>query len=176
MWRGVRIRTVSMALAFLFASQGMPAGAQPDGGAGSGMIYSGMMGPGMVGRGMMGNGAAGSGMMGRPAPEAPSNGVNGSGAVVFQNQCAMCHALRAGASGMYGPDLHDLFGRKAGTAPGFASSAAMRNSGVVWDDRTLDAFLAAPQSFIPGNKMPFDGIPDPARRTALIAFLRAAGS
>lgn len=137
----------------------------------------GMMGPGMMGPGMMGPGEMGPGMMapsGTPGPSSSPTGAPASGRRIFRSQCAFCHTLQAGGGNRAGPNLHGLFGRRAGSAPGYAYSVAMRNADVVWDDRTLDAFLAAPHDFIPGDKMPFAGIADKAERDALIAYLKTA--
>ena len=125
-----------------------------------------------MGPGMMGQGGMGPGMMQSPAPPAAGAG----GAAIFQSQCAPCHSLQAGSSGLPGPNLHSVFGRKAGTTPGFNYSAAMRDSGVVWNERTLDQYIAAPQTFIPGDVMPFPGLADKTARQRLIGYLKAATS
>jgi cytochrome c2 len=62
----------------------------------------------------------------------------------FNTQCRPCHSLEAGKNGI-GPTLHGLFGRKAGTVPGYSYSAAMKNSGVVWNEDTLTKYLADPK-------------------------------
>ncbi len=67
-----------------------------------------------------------------------------------------------------------MFGRKAGTVPGFNYSAAMRDSGVFWNERTLDQYIAAPQTFIPSDAMPFPGLADKTARQRLIAYLKSA--
>lgn len=71
-----------------------------------------------------------------------------------------------------GPNLNKLFGRKAGTSPGFNYSPALKNSGIVWDAKTLDQYLAAPTVKVPGTRMVMK-VSDPARRAALIAYLKA---
>ena len=58
---------------------------------------------------------------------------------------------------------------------GFAYSMAMKRSGIVWNDRSLDRFLAAPTKAVPGTTMGYAGIADPAERRDLIAFLESAG-
>lgn len=128
--------------------------------------YGGMMGPGMMGSGMMG-----SGMMGSSQPVPPN--PTASGAQIFQQQCAMCHVDRAGAQSTIGPNLYGVFGRKSGSLPGYAYSPAMRNAGVVWGEQSLDRFLAAPQSFIPGTTMAYPGIPDEKARQKLIEYLKS---
>ena len=66
-------------------------------------------------------------------------------------------------------------GRKAGTAPGYANySQALKTSGIVWNEQTLDKFLSNTDALVPGNNMkPFAGIPDPEVRREIIAYLEA---
>lgn len=85
--------------------------------------------------------------------------------------CAACHAADQPAK--IGPDLGGVFGRKAGSVPGFRYSRALKNAKLVWDEATLDAFLADPQAALPGNTMPYPGLPDATQRFDLIAFLKA---
>ena len=91
------------------------------------------------------------------------------GEQVFE-KCAACHSLLAGQH-MMGPSLNGLIGRRAGSVDGFNFSIALRDSGVVWSDTTLDAFLKSPQSFIPGIVMPFGGIQNATERAALVCYL-----
>ncbi|MEO7600156.1 MAG: c-type cytochrome [Opitutus sp.] len=84
--------------------------------------------------------------------------------------CAPCHA--ADQPARTGPDLRGVTGRNAGTLPGFRYSRAMKNSKAIWNDQTLDAYLADPQSAMPGNTMPYPGLPDEAARRDLIAYLK----
>lgn len=94
------------------------------------------------------------------------------GAAAFE-ACAACHTLAAGDNGV-GPSLKGVFGRKAGTLEGFAFSRAMSRSDLTWTPEALDKFLADPQAAIPGNRMPFAGMPDAPARAALIAWLGEA--
>lgn len=84
--------------------------------------------------------------------------------------CAVCHTPGQGT--VTGPDLKGVMGRKAGTVPGFHYSRALKNSKIVWSVATMDAFLENPQSLVPGNAMPYPGMPDAAERRDLIAFLQ----
>jgi len=76
---------------------------------------------------------------------------------------------------MTGPSLADLWNRKAGGLASFKRySPALKSSGVVWDDRTLDEWLKDPKAFIPDNHMTFPGIKDAQPRADLLAFLKDA--
>ena len=55
--------------------------------------------------------------------------------------------------------------------PGFSYSQVMKSSNIVWDEKSLDAFIMAPQKALPGNTMPFPGISDQEERNDLIAYL-----
>jgi cytochrome c len=66
-----------------------------------------------------------------------------------------------------------VFGRKAGSAPGYAYSQALKDSTVVWNAQTIDKWLSGPDAFIPGQKMWFS-IPDAVDRADIIAYLAAA--
>jgi cytochrome c len=95
------------------------------------------------------------------------------GAKLFP-QCASCHTFEPGRN-LTGPSLANLFGRKAGTVSSFLRySDALKRSGVVWDEKTLDAWLKDPEKFIPGNDMAFPGVKEDAARRDLIAYLKAA--
>lgn len=96
-----------------------------------------------------------------------------AGQRVFQ-VCAACHTLEPGAH-RTGPSLAGVFGRRAGTAPSFQRySEALSSVDLVWREDTLDAFLADPQGFLPGNRMTFRGIEEQPARADLIAFLQTA--
>jgi cytochrome c len=87
-------------------------------------------------------------------------------------RCLACHAI---AYDRTGPHHCGLFGRKAGSVPGFAYSEAMKKSGIVWNARTLDRFIKDPLKTVPGTAMGYDGVKDPKERADLIAYLAAAG-
>lgn len=88
-------------------------------------------------------------------------------------RCLACHALERNRTG---PKHCGLFGRRAGSVPGFEYSKAMRRSGIVWDEATLDAFLSHPMRAVPGTTMGYAGIESPQERSDLIAYLRSASA
>lgn len=112
------------------------------------------------------------GLMLAVASPVMADGDAEEGKKVFR-KCQACHKLAPGQHGI-GPSLAGLFGREAGKVPGFDYSEAMRQSGVVWSEDSLEKFLAEPRSFIPGNKMPFAGVRDEEQREDLIAYLEQA--
>ena len=87
--------------------------------------------------------------------------------------CATCHTVERGVNNV-GPSLFGVFARKAGEIADFRYSPALKTSGIAWSPQTLDTFIADPQKEVPGNRMPFAGMPDAADRADLIAYLQKA--
>jgi cytochrome c len=105
-----------------------------------------------------------------PAADAPSKGDPAAGKAVY-DRCLACHAL---AYDRTGPRHCGLFGRRAGSVKDFAYSEAMKRSGIVWNGKTLDRFLANPLAAVPGTAMGYAGVTDARERANLIAWLRQA--
>ena len=93
-----------------------------------------------------------------------------AGAIIFK-RCSICHSVDPGKGPKIGPPLNGIVGRRAGTAPGFAYSPAMKNSDIRWTAGKLDAFMARPSAVVAGNRMAFGGIPDAGQRADLKAYL-----
>jgi cytochrome c len=105
------------------------------------------------------------------ALQAPLNEADyANGRRVFA-QCRSCHVIEAGAGNRVGPNLHGVFGRRAGTVESFRYSPAMRNSGLTWDAASLEPYLENPRAVVPGSIMVFAGVRNPEDRRDLIAFL-----
>ncbi len=95
------------------------------------------------------------------------------GARVFQ-ACAACHSVQPGEH-TTGPTLADVWNRKAGTVRGFERySEALKRSNVIWNDASLEHWLASPEKFIPGSSMTFPGLREKQARQDVAAFLQAA--
>lgn len=98
-----------------------------------------------------------------------------AGARAFR-ACAACHSVEPGRH-MTGPSLAGVWERKAGSAEGFARySPALKAADIVWNEKTLDAWLADPKAVIPGNTMTFAGSTDRQARADLIAFLKSSAN
>jgi cytochrome c len=94
------------------------------------------------------------------------------GATVYR-QCMICHSLDKNG---IGPSHHNVFGRAAGSVANYSYSAALKASNIVWNETTLDQWLANPQGLVPGTKMMFS-VDNAQDRADVIAFLREkAGS
>jgi cytochrome c len=86
-------------------------------------------------------------------------------------QCVSCHAVEPGKHGI-GPSLAGVYGTKSGEIAGYAFSEPMKQAGLTWDDATLDAYLMNPMKVIPGTKMTYPGMADPAKRKDVIEYLK----
>lgn len=89
----------------------------------------------------------------------------------LSQQCQKCHTLGPDEGHGKGPNLFGFIGSRAGSRTDFPHSDALTSSDFRWTPRALDAWMAAPKGFLPGNDMRFSGLPDPDARAALIAYL-----
>lgn len=100
-----------------------------------------------------------------PLPQPATDGER-----LLRNRCGACHGIDPEQK-RPGPNLAAVFGRPAGTLAGVPYSDALMRSGIVWDEASLDAFMAGPAALVPGTSMKLV-LRDPAQRRAIIAFLR----
>ncbi|MGC1778802.1 MAG: cytochrome c oxidase assembly protein [Xanthobacteraceae bacterium] len=97
------------------------------------------------------------------APPDPAHGEK-----LFTERCTACHALEANK---FGPMLGGVVGRKAGSLAGYPYSPALKSADLTWTADNLDHWLAGPQQFVPGVKMPIRVLEATSRRD-IIAYLQ----
>jgi cytochrome c len=114
--------------------------------------------------------ASSNGVTSPAGAEMEENAVRGK--ALFERRCTGCHALDTDRSG---PRLRTVYGRTSGSIEGFPYSAELKKAHVVWDDQTLERWLADPDAFLPGNDMDFL-VTRPEERSALIAYLRESAA
>ena len=96
----------------------------------------------------------------------------GAGKSLFRQRCSVCHTAESGDNGgAEGPSLLGLVGRAAAGSPRFSYTSALRDSKLIWDAATLQRFLAAPTSVVPGTAMVV-AVPDQTDRDNLIAYFQ----
>jgi len=88
----------------------------------------------------------------------------------FAKKCVICHTAEPGKNKI-GPSLFGVVGRKAASVANFSYSDAMKKFDHVWDDATLETYLAEPRKTVPGTKMIFAGLKDKGERDDVIAYL-----
>ncbi|MEW6119781.1 MAG: c-type cytochrome [Pseudomonadota bacterium] len=106
------------------------------------------------------------------AASAYADGDAQRGQVEWSARCATCHAINADR---VGPRHGGVFGRRAGSVPGFNYSPALKAAGHTWDAVTLDRWLTDPEKFVPGQRM-FVKVPEARERQDIIAYLRTLKS
>jgi cytochrome c len=102
-----------------------------------------------------------------PAAHAAGNEAE-RGRQLFAKRCSQCHALDRNKTG---PRLGGVYGRRAGSVPGFKYSKALQKAGFVWDAARLDRWLTDPESVVPHTKMDYPGS-EAAERAAIIQYLK----
>jgi cytochrome c len=95
------------------------------------------------------------------------NGDAAHGKALYQG-CQACHSID---DNDLGPKHRGVVGRRAGSVEDYSYSTALRNSGLTWDEATLNLWLTNPSALVPGTKM-FFKIDDPQARADIIAYLR----
>lgn len=108
-----------------------------------------------------------------PAPYQKADLDNGQAKFAI---CKTCHNTTQGAGDMTGPNLYGIFGRKAGSEPGFAYSDGMKALGITWDAASIDKWIANPRAMDPGTKMTYIGTQNPQDRVDLVAYLKTVTS
>ena len=106
-----------------------------------------------------------------PEPEGPFVPNAEDGRREF-NACAICHTVGENDGHRVGPNIYAIYGAPAAQKEGFNYSPALTNSGLVWDDATLDALIENPQKLVPGNRMAYVGQRDAEKRANIIAYIK----
>lgn len=90
--------------------------------------------------------------------------------------CAVCHARTdpddPSTPRLIGPSLFGIVGAPSARLADYDYSPALRRAGVIWDEATLDAYIASPSEIVPGSRMSYPGEADPEKRAAIIAYLK----
>jgi cytochrome c len=105
-------------------------------------------------------------------PSANAGGSARTGQQVYDKHCLVCHAVQPEFH-KEGPSLAGVYGRRAGRAPFFTGYKALKGAAFVWDEQTLDAWLADPRGLVGGKDtgMTFR-LEDPQARADVIAYLK----
>ena len=106
------------------------------------------------------------------APLSHAAGDAIAGKAVF-TPCASCHQVGPSARNGFGPQLTGIIGRPAAASANYQYSPAMKNSKIVWTEKTLAAFIKSSDDVVPGNKMRFWGIGNEQKIADLLAYLRS---
>lgn len=85
--------------------------------------------------------------------------------------CSTCHTVTKGGDNLQGPNLWGVVGRKAGSID-YSYSAGMKAMDINWGYEELDTFLRRPAKYVKNTKMGYGGEGKPAKRAALIEYLR----
>jgi len=105
---------------------------------------------------------------------AAQSGEASRGERLFNQQCKTCHTVDKGGANGLGPNLFGMFGRKAGETGSFASSEAIKKSGITWDDGSIAEYLKDPKAKVPDTKMVYAGLKRPEQMADMIAYLKKA--
>lgn len=106
------------------------------------------------------------------APAQAEDAMVAAGKLFFGQRCQICHNPEADKQ-TYGPPLAGVVGRKAGTVAGFGYSDALKNSGIVWTEASLKAWMEDNDGMLPGTRMRHVGVNDAAEQGMIIAYLKS---
>ncbi len=116
--------------------------------------------------------AAGAGSVSAEMSDAGKAAMEKAGHEMFEHRCRGCHSDDPEAKS-YGPSLVGVVGRKAGSVEGYAYSDALKNSGIVWTNAAIKAWMADNTHIMPGTRMRHVGIKDPTEQEFILAYLKS---
>jgi len=97
-------------------------------------------------------------------------GNAGNGKTLF-GRCAICHTVQKGGPNGLGPNLFGVAGRKAASLSNYSYSGALKAANITWTNDKLKAWVMGPFKLVPGTKMAFGGIANPAQADDVVAYL-----
>ena len=104
------------------------------------------------------------------ATPALAAGNAGNGKTLF-GRCAICHNVQKGGPNGLGPNLFGVAGRKAASLPNYSYSGALKGANITWTNDKLKAWVMGPYKLVPGTKMAFGGLSNPAQADDVVAYL-----
>ncbi len=95
-----------------------------------------------------------------------------AGKRVAKKTCTVCHSFDKGGKVVYGPNLFGIYGKKAASVEGYKYSDALKNSGLVWNDKNLAAFASNPEQFVKGTTARFPGLKSTKDAADILAYIK----
>ena len=105
----------------------------------------------------------------------PARGADAAAGEAVYGRCRPCHQIGESAKNSVGPPLNGILGRPAAAVEGYSYSAALRGSGLTWDEATLRSYIEAPRTIVPETRMAFAGLTEAADLDDVIAYLKQFG-
>ncbi len=96
-----------------------------------------------------------------------------AGKKVARKTCTVCHSFEKGGKVVYGPNLFGIYGKPAAAIPGYRYSAALKKSGLVWNDKNLAAFASNPEQFVKGTTARFPGLKSAKDAADILAYIKS---
>lgn len=95
------------------------------------------------------------------------------GKKVAKKHCTVCHSFNKGGKVVFGPNLFDIAGKPAGVIKGFKYSKALKNSGLIWTEKNVIAFMSNPQQFVKGTTARFPGLKNNKDKADVVAYIKS---
>ncbi len=89
------------------------------------------------------------------------------------HMCIECHTFDEDGPVRFGPNLFGIVGARHASKEGFAYSEALKSmQDKIWTQDNLNAFLTGTQTYAPGSRMTYPGVPKAEDRADIIAYLK----